>query len=57
MIHTQNQVNKKNMISYIQNFCRAREISYSTENEKYMVHNKELDRDLLVDGIVFKFQS
>jgi hypothetical protein len=57
MIHTQNQINRKNMIIYIQNFCKAREISYSTENEKYMVHNKELDRDLLVDGIVFKFQS
>lgn len=57
MIHTQNQINRKNMINYIQSFCRARGVSYSTENEKYMVHNKELNRDLLVDGVVFKFQS
>lgn len=57
MVHTQNQINRKNMINYIQSFCRARDVSYSTEGEKYMVHNKDLNRDLLVDGVVFKFES
>ena len=57
MIHTQNSENRKAMIGYIQNFCRATDCSYSVKKENYTVHNNELDRDLLIDGIVFIFDK
>lgn len=57
MIHTQNSENRKAMMNYIQNFCRATDLGFNIRKEKEIIHNQELNRDFIIDGIVFIFNK
>ena len=56
MIHTQNSENKPAMINYIKNFSiHTNHPIKDTYSEKFMSYNKDLEKDLVVDGLVFVF--